>query len=218
MKKSIKAYILMFGVASVLQANASGFNFGLGLSYGLDYIKHTDQTNTDRKFGIVLSPQWVGDRGWLIEVPLIISYIAPDAQYFQAYYNNTGDGANGDISLLAGWYLIDSNIFKLSIKGGVGYNFSYMFAYRYRMTSSTELVKDFSFVNYKSLSLKIGAEIGLKKHAFGATFNYYLPMDETRDLMSSHFNNGGVAAPIQTQTAQKVQGSTGFTCYYAYRF
>lgn len=191
------------------------YSFGLGIGYGFDSIH-----SFNHKTSVFLSSQWVTEKGWLLEVPFILSYIAPDARYFNSFFNNIGDGVNADISVLSGYYLIYKENLKVAIKGGIGYSISYMWASANRMTTTSEILSDTAYSLYNALSLRIGTEIGYQKHALGIYYTYYIPMSETLSLLSRTNPSSATGSIIITRNESNAMlfDTMGFYVYYMYRF
>lgn len=192
--------------------SSGNYSFGVGLSYGFENMQ-----GVNNKYGIIFSSQWVADR-WLLELPLIVSYIAPNTRYFKAFHNNSGDGVNVDISVLSGWYFINKDDFKVALKGGIGYNLSYNFASSYRMSNAGDVVKDTSWALYNSLTLRIATEIAYMKHAFGIYFHYYIPTNESLSIMQAAYGSKGEFNPYKSESTQMLYNCIGMNFYYIYRF
>ncbi|RDU71058.1 hypothetical protein CQA66_07115 [Helicobacter aurati] len=204
----------------------SQYNIGWGLVYGFDWRKsnlgHTtanyQTSGIDNQYGVIASIQYILESQFFYEIPLIISYVAPSARYFQAYYNNTGDGYHFDMSLMGGYYLFHTQNLKLSFKGGFGYGFGYIWQTRFRLTANSS-IEDTSSVAHNTLIARIGTEVGYLKHYLGMLVNYYMWSGEFAELYSQpNQTSTTIPAPLVVNTSNHYANSFGINLYYMYRF
>ncbi|RDU67668.1 hypothetical protein CQA53_01320 [Helicobacter didelphidarum] len=197
-------------VGDSTQSNGKLYSFGAGIGYGFDSVPG----GLNHKTSLILSPHWENAKGWILDAPFILSYIAPNPSYFQSYFNNIGDGANIDISALVGKKLLNAKSFGISASVGLGYSISYMWASRERLVGDGRQ-KDVGTALYNALTLRAGVEGNYKKHVIGAYTSYYMPLRETLKLLST----GASANSPQTNLYDNtIFSSYGINAYYLYRF
>lgn len=209
------------------EKTAGKWRIGWGLGYGFDWrksnLRHIAASNAtsgiDHKYSAFVFTQYVLESQLFFEVPIIISYVAPDIRYFSAYYNNTGDGYHIDLSFLAGYYLLDTQSIRFSMKGGLGYGFGYIWQTRFRLNSNNVKIEDSSSVVHNALIFRMGVEIGYLKHSLGLLLNYYPWSGEFAKLYSQPPQSGITPSdPMVSNVSNHYASSFGMNMYYTYRF
>ncbi|STQ87001.1 hypothetical protein LS73_006755 [Helicobacter muridarum] len=199
-----------------------------GFGYGFDWrksnlIKNTSNQKTsgiDNKYGLIASFQYTLNPSVFIELPIIISYLAPSTRYFNSYHNNSGDGYNIDVSILGNYYLIVKNGFSFLPKAGLGYTFGYMWQTSTRLVIDKN-INDTSSVIQSSFFIRLGAEVGYFKHHIGIFFNYYFLTNEFSSIKmrtAQTSANAAIQPPVTIDSSNTYLDSFGTNIYYMYRF